>query len=69
MVCAGLTIGTPLAFWGNRVAASLIPGLPVAGAVPIVIAAAVMIAVGLFAAYLPARYAMRVDPLIALRHE
>ena len=60
MVCAGLTIGTPLAFWGNRVAASLIPGLPVAGAVPIVIAAAVMIAVGLFAAYLPARRAMRV---------
>jgi len=69
MVSAGLAIGTPLAFWGNRVAASLIPGLPVTGAVPIVIAAAVMIAVGLFAAYLPARGAMRVDPLIALRHE
>ncbi len=69
MVCAGLAIGTPLAFWGERVAVSLIPGLPPAGIVSIVIAAAIMIAVGLTAAYLPARRAMRVDPMVALRYE
>src|SRR6266403_1341288 len=69
MVCAGLAIGAPLAFWGKRVAASLIPDLPVAGPFPIVLATAIMIAVGLIAAYLPARRAMRVDPLVALRYE
>jgi predicted permease len=69
MVCAGLAIGAPLAFWGKRIAASLIPDLPVADQLPIVIAATIMIAVGLVAAYLPARRAMRVDPLIALRYE
>jgi predicted permease len=69
MVCAGLAIGAPLAFWGKRVAASLIHDLPVASPLPIVVAAAIMIGVGLIAAYLPARSASRVDPMVALRHE
>jgi predicted permease len=69
MICAGLAIGAPLAFWGKRIAASLIPGLPIANQLPIVIAGAIMIAVGLTASYLPARRAMRVDPLVALRYE
>jgi predicted permease len=69
MVCVGFAIGAPLAFWGKRVAASLIPDLPVAGPLPILVAAAIMIAVGLIAAYLPARRAMRVDPMVALRYE
>jgi predicted permease len=69
MVCAGFAIGAPLAFWGKRIAASLVPDLPVASPIPIVVAAAIMIAVGLMATYLPARRAMRVDPMVALRYE
>ena len=69
MVCAGLAIGAPLAFWGKRVAAGLIPDLPVGSFLPFVVAAAMMIAVGLIAAYLPARRAMRVDPMVALRYQ
>ena len=62
-------VGAPLAFWGKRIAASLIPDLPVTGRLPIVIAAAIMIAVGLIAAYFPARRALQVDPINALRYE
>lgn len=69
MVCAGFAIGAPFAFWGKRLAASLIPDLPVANSLPIVVAAAIMIAVGLIAAYRPTRRAMRVDPMVALRYE
>ncbi|HKS82949.1 MAG TPA: ABC transporter permease, partial [Candidatus Acidoferrales bacterium] len=69
MVCAGLAIGAPLAFWAKRVAASLIPALPAAGPLPIAIAAAIMIAAGSIAAWLPVRRAMRVDPIVAMRYE
>jgi hypothetical protein len=68
-VCAGLVLGAPLAFWANSVAVSLVHGLPVKSPVSIVFGGAVMIVLGLVAAYIPARRAMGFDPMIALRCE
>jgi putative ABC transport system permease protein len=69
MVCVGLVVGVPLVFCTRSVAASLIGGLPASLAEPIAIAAAALIAAALLAAYLPARRALRVDPMVALRYE
>jgi predicted permease len=69
MVFAGLVLGAPLAFWTKSVAASLIHGLPASSPVSIAFGCAVMIVLGLVAAYIPARRATRVDPMVALRYE
>ncbi|HEV2488359.1 MAG TPA: ABC transporter permease [Candidatus Acidoferrales bacterium] len=69
MVCAGLALGAPLAFWAKSVAASLIRDLPARSPISIVFGGAVMIVLGLVAAYVPARRATRVDPMVALRYE
>jgi ABC-type antimicrobial peptide transport system permease subunit len=69
MVCAGLMIGIPLAFWGKRFAATLIAELPATGVASIVVGSVGMIALALLAAHVPARRAARVDPMVALRYE
>jgi ABC-type antimicrobial peptide transport system permease subunit len=69
MIAAGLIAGIPLTLWAKRIAAAMIPGLPPSPVVPIVAAAAAMIAVGLLAAFAPAHRASRVDPMEALRFD
>jgi len=69
LIAGGLVIGTPLAIWGRRVAAGVVPGLRVEALPLVATAAAVMVAAGLLAAWLPARHAARVQPLEALRRE
>jgi putative ABC transport system permease protein len=69
LVAAGLLVGAPAAFWSTRVAASMVENLSGGSPLPIAAAALAMIGVALLAAYVPARRATRVDPLVALRAE
>ena len=68
LVVVGLVAGATVALWTRRVAAGMIDNLHATTGLPIVIAALAMIAVGLLAAYVPARRAARVNPVDALRH-
>lgn len=65
----GLAIGLPVAFAVSRAMAALVFGI-VSVSVPVLASlAALLILVALFAAYFPARRALRVDPMRALRYE
>jgi len=69
LVYVGLAAGVPLVFCTRSVAASLIGSAPAGLPEPIAVAAMAIITAALLAAYLPARRAMCVDPMVALRHE
>jgi predicted permease len=69
MVCAGLALGIPLALGAHRLAAGWIANLRVNPVPALAAGSAVMIAVALLAAWLPARRAAKVDPIEALRCE
>jgi predicted permease len=69
LVIAGLVLGIPGALYAARYLESLLFGLQATDPRAIAVAAAVLLAVALGAAYMPARRASRVDPLVALRTE
>jgi macrolide transport system ATP-binding/permease protein len=68
-IAVGVAAGIPLALSASRVAQGLLFGLGATDLGPLLGAAGVMSAMGLAAAYIPARRASRVDPLVALRCE
>jgi predicted permease len=65
----GVAIGIGLALASSGLVNSVLFGLKPTDPVAIGAATAVMIGVALFAGWLPARRATRIDPMIALRHE
>ena len=69
LVSIGVAIGVAIVFAASRFVASLLFGVPNNDAVSISLAIAVLGVVAAAAAYLPARRASLVDPMVALRNE
>ena len=69
LVLLGLVIGLGGAFVLTRLMSSLLFGVSTTDIATFVFVAVGLTLVGVFACYLPARRATRVDPLIALRYE
>jgi predicted permease len=67
LVGAGLALGTAVSLWAARFIASLLFGLEPRDPATLAAATAALFAVALFAAWLPARRASRVDPAAVLR--
>jgi predicted permease len=69
LVIAGVAIGIAFAAASSRVLESLLFGLKAFDPTVMALAIFAMAAVALFAGYLPARRATRIDPMTALRYE
>jgi predicted permease len=69
LVLIGVAVGVPLVFAAGKWTSSLLFGLQPADGLTLASAIALMFVVGAFASYIPARRAMRVDPVVALRYE
>ena len=69
LVLIGAAMGVPLILATGRWISSLLFGLQTADALTLAFAIALMFVVGVFASYIPARRAMRLDAMAALRYE
>ena len=69
LVLLGIVVGLAAALAAGRLVTALLFGLAATDALSLVSATLVMLTVSSLAAYLPARRAARVDPLVALHYE
>jgi ABC-type antimicrobial peptide transport system permease subunit len=69
MVGLGVVIGAAASLWASRFVAPLLYGLAPNDPITLAGAAAVLVTVGLIAAWLPVRRASRIDPAAVLRSE
>jgi macrolide transport system ATP-binding/permease protein len=69
LVLTGLAIGVPCALGAARLIRSELYGLNPADPTILLISLVVAVGVAVLAGYLPARRAMRIDPMVALRYE
>jgi putative ABC transport system permease protein len=69
LVLAGVAVGMPVVWAVTRLVSAMLFGLKPTDPLSLSLASLVMLAVAAIAAYLPARRAARVDPMIALRYE
>jgi putative ABC transport system permease protein len=69
LLLIGIAIGLPCAVVTARVVAHLLFQVPPYDPLTLAVVSAVLVAVGTLASYIPARRAMQVAPMVALRHE
>jgi len=69
LAAAGLIIGVAASFAVTRYLGSLLFGIKPGDPVTLAAVAALLLSVAFIACFIPARRAMRVDPMAALRHE
>ncbi len=65
----GLAVGIPSALAASRLVRHMLFGVSVEDPATLVVVAFTLVAVAALAGYIPARRAMRVDPMVALRHQ
>ncbi len=66
---AGLAVGLPCALAASRLLGNMLFGVSASDPATVAIVAITLAAVAALAGYVPARRAMRVDPMVALRYE
>jgi putative ABC transport system permease protein len=69
IAAVGLLLGVPCAIAGSRLLGHMLFNVSPNDPVTIVSVALTLLAVAILAGYIPARRAMRTDPMVALRHE
>jgi predicted permease len=69
VVGIGLAVGLLVAFAGTRVMSNLIVGIKPTDPLTFAVVVSLLTAIALFACWIPARRATRIDPLVALRYE
>jgi len=69
LVGIGVAVGIPLAFLSSWVLTAMLFGLRPTDPASMVMVIAVLLVIALFAGYIPARRATKVDPMVALRYE
>jgi len=69
LIAGGLGLGLVGSFFAGHAVSALLFGVSATSPSVLVLTSILMIAMGLGAAYIPARHAARIDPLNALRQE